>query len=119
MPTYNQLQALAVKDKWLNVLMTCTYNDKPRKGIVKFVKQGPAIAQSNGEFFYLNAPNGKVYIDFLQTDGRMRCFLWTKVVDPRLCFGAGTAKTETIKQVAKEAGLPVFIAVQRPRPMEG
>jgi hypothetical protein len=119
MPTYNQLQAQVIREKWLGKLMTCVYNDKRRVGIVRFVKQGPAIEQNNGEYFYMNEPDGKVYVDFHQDDGKMRCFLWAKVVDPRPWGTERRLSKQRQENVEREeAKLAEALAVRRPRPVE-
>lgn len=120
MLTNNQARAQAVRERWLNKSMTCVYNDRRRTGIVRFVKQGPAVEQNNGEYFYMNEPNGKVYIDFHQDDGKIRCFLWAKVVDPREADGGwyDQPKSRRIIEVAEELGLPVSLVVKRPRTIE-
>lgn len=118
--TYNQLQAQTIREKWQGKRMACYYNDKRRIGIVKFVKQGPAVVQYDGEYFFLNEPDGKVYIDFHQDDGKLRCFLWAKVVDPREVPGGWYDQPKTARtiEVAAELGLPVSLVVRRPRAIE-
>lgn len=112
--TYNELQAMTIRNQWLNKHMTCGYNNERRAGYIRSVKQGPAISNSRGEFTYLNEPDGKVYVDFHHDDGKVRCFLWVKVVNPRLLIdradsikAALQGQARIVRAMAQEASVPL------------
>jgi hypothetical protein len=96
---------------------TCFYNGKPRRGIIKDVKQGPCFPKNDGTFAFADRPYGRVYILWEEIGWPgVKSFKW-ELVSEFMLLPAEMAPAE--KQQAVELQSETIVVVRRMRPTIG
>ena len=98
-----------VRRAWLNKDVVCIYDDNKRIGRICFVKQGPAIIRGD-KFFYMNEINGDVYVDWVYTSGKMRCFKWDRIKNLMLLSDAKNEEAKPFRNtLSVKRAIPITI----------
>ena len=78
------IEFLAFLKRYINARASCIYNNKPRRGRIVEIKQGPCYRLDSGEFEYMNSPDAEVYVVWEEISGERKTFMWARVQEFRI-----------------------------------